>query len=43
MNHWTFIWAAYGLTLCATFGLLAHSLFAMRAAELGDQRKGARS
>ncbi|MBA4305431.1 MAG: heme exporter protein CcmD [Sphingopyxis sp.] len=43
MNHWAFIWAAYGITLAATFGTLANSLFAMRTAEKASQRVGARS
>mgnify|MGYP001806381582 CR=1 FL=1 len=40
MNHWTFIWSAYGLTFMATIGLLAHSLFTMRAAEADIMFKG---
>lgn len=33
MNHWAFIWTAYGLTLAAMLGLLAQSIRAVRAAE----------
>jgi heme exporter protein CcmD len=33
MNHWAFIWSAYGLTLTATLGLLIASLRSMFAAE----------
>jgi heme exporter protein CcmD len=40
MNHWAFIWPAYGLTLVATFGLLAHSLLALRSAESRARNAG---
>jgi heme exporter protein CcmD len=35
MNHWAFIWTAYGLTLAAMLGLLMQSARAMHAAENG--------
>ncbi len=43
MNHWAFIWTAYGLTLGAMFGLLLQSIFAMRAAENGTRSVGERN
>jgi heme exporter protein CcmD len=43
MNHWAFIWTAYGLTLVATLGLLAHSLLAMRVAENNANNLGERN
>jgi heme exporter protein CcmD len=43
MNHWTFIWTAYALTLLATFGLLAYSLRSMHAAERDAANKGERN
>jgi heme exporter protein CcmD len=43
MNHWTFIWTAYGMTLAATFGVLIHSLFAMRIAENRAEKIGERN
>jgi heme exporter protein CcmD len=43
MNHWTFIWTAYGVTLAATLGLLAQSIFAVRAAEKGVLHMGDRN
>ena len=33
MNHWTFITAAYAVTLLATLGVTAWSYIAMRRAE----------
>lgn len=33
MNHWTFVIAAYALTLFVTGGLVMSSWLAMRAAE----------
>jgi heme exporter protein CcmD len=33
MNHWPFIWAAYGLTGLVTGGALLWSFTAMRRAE----------
>jgi heme exporter protein D len=33
MNHWPFIFAAYGLTLVGVVGLVLVSFFAMRKAE----------
>jgi heme exporter protein CcmD len=33
MNHWAYIWSAYGLTLTATMALLIASLRSMFAAE----------
>jgi heme exporter protein CcmD len=43
MNHWAFIWTAYGLTLAATLGLLGQSIIAMRTAENGAQTSGERN
>ncbi|HTG37393.1 heme exporter protein CcmD [Sphingomonas sp.] len=33
MNHWAFVWAAYGITALATAGILGHSWWSMRRAE----------
>jgi heme exporter protein CcmD len=33
MNHWVFIWAAYGVTALGTLGMLGWSLRAMFLAE----------
>jgi heme exporter protein CcmD len=33
MNHWAFIWAAYGVTAVGTIAVLVQSLMAMRRAE----------
>lgn len=43
MNHWAYIWTAYGLTLAATFSLLLHSIRAVRAAEKGVLNMGERN
>jgi heme exporter protein CcmD len=43
MNHWAFIWTAYGLTLAATLGLLVQSMRALRAAEKDVLKMGERN
>jgi heme exporter protein CcmD len=43
MNHWAFIWTAYGLTLAAMLGLLVQSMRAVRAAEKGVLNMGERN
>ena len=43
MNHWAFIWTAYGVTLAATLGLLAQSILAVRTAEKGVLNMGERN
>lgn len=43
MNHWAFIWTAYGLTLAAILGLLVQSMRAVRAAENGVLNMGERN
>jgi hypothetical protein len=43
VNHWTFIIAAYALTIVGTFGVTVWSLIAMRRAEAeGDALRGER-
>ena len=38
LNHWTFVIAAYALTIVGTAALIAHSWLAMRGAEMRRDR-----